>query len=254
MNSVTSGIKFYAYDGNANVAALVGSTGGIVAAYDFDPFGGTMRLSGSSARENPYRYSTKRANDSSEILLYEYRGYKPVVSRWLSRDRIEEDGGANLYAFVLNSPISSLDLLGEKGVPGATPIDPFNPPAKDLPCCCTPPARVQIVAHDAGSGRGQFRMALEPKAIDGCISDFQIRWKSCWRGNVCWLLPDSNDKAGCSFPSTKGNTHYVEAIVRWLSCKDGKWTPEQIKFNFYCRVEPDGWLGFWWCAGTWICD
>lgn len=41
-----------------------------------------------------------------------YRAYDPELGRWPSRDPIEEDGGINLYAYVKNSPLSWVDLLG----------------------------------------------------------------------------------------------------------------------------------------------
>jgi hypothetical protein len=39
--------------------------------------------------------------------------YNPQTGRWLSRDPIEERGGKNLYAFVANDPIKSIDSLGQ---------------------------------------------------------------------------------------------------------------------------------------------
>ena len=36
----------------------------------------------------------------------------PAMGRWLSRDPIEEQGGLNLYAFVLNMPIFNIDIRG----------------------------------------------------------------------------------------------------------------------------------------------
>jgi hypothetical protein len=36
----------------------------------------------------------------------------PRTGRWLSRDPIGEEGGANLYGFVLNQPIDRIDPLG----------------------------------------------------------------------------------------------------------------------------------------------
>jgi len=38
--------------------------------------------------------------------------YDPNKGRWLSRDPIEEKGGLNLYAFVVNNPCSKYDKLG----------------------------------------------------------------------------------------------------------------------------------------------
>jgi uncharacterized protein RhaS with RHS repeats len=38
--------------------------------------------------------------------------YNPSTGKWLSRDPIEEQGGANLYQFVFNAPIAAVDFVG----------------------------------------------------------------------------------------------------------------------------------------------
>jgi len=40
------------------------------------------------------------------------RFYSPELSRWLSRDPIEEQGGLNLYGFVKNHSTYAIDVLG----------------------------------------------------------------------------------------------------------------------------------------------
>ena len=40
--------------------------------------------------------------------------YNPQTGHWLSRDPIEEDGGVNLHAFVLNAPTCAIDPHGDK--------------------------------------------------------------------------------------------------------------------------------------------
>lgn len=42
--------------------------------------------------------------------------YNPGQGRWLSRDPIEEQGGANLYGFSHNNPHAGIDLLGLKAI------------------------------------------------------------------------------------------------------------------------------------------
>jgi RHS repeat-associated protein len=83
-----------------------------MAAYEYDPFGRTIRMTGSLAQSNPFRFSTKRANDTSDLVLYEYRIYDPSTGRWLSRDPIVEHGGLNLFEFVENAPITRVDSTG----------------------------------------------------------------------------------------------------------------------------------------------
>lgn len=43
-----------------------------------------------------------------------YRYYSPELGRWPSRDPIGEEGGLNVYFFVVNAPIDTVDTLGER--------------------------------------------------------------------------------------------------------------------------------------------
>jgi len=46
------------------------------------------------------------------VAYYGYRYYDPKTGRWPSRDPLEEDGGVNLYGFVMNMPTNGADILG----------------------------------------------------------------------------------------------------------------------------------------------
>ena len=48
----------------------------------------------------------------SGLYLTLYRAYNPTIGRWLSRDPIGEDGGLNLYGYVVNDPLNKTDILG----------------------------------------------------------------------------------------------------------------------------------------------
>jgi RHS repeat-associated protein len=106
--------QFPAYDGNGNVVGLVDGVGGTVTArYEYGLFGEVIRTSGTMAPSNPFRFSTKYTDTESGMLYYGYRYYNPSTGRWLSRDPLEEEGGANLYVFVRNDGIGQVDVLGE---------------------------------------------------------------------------------------------------------------------------------------------
>ena len=51
--------------------------------------------------------------------------YDPAMGRWLNRDPISENGGANLYGFVGNDGVTSYDVLGNIKyiIPGALDTD-----------------------------------------------------------------------------------------------------------------------------------
>jgi RHS repeat-associated protein len=101
------------YDGNQNVAVLVSaSDGSLSASYDYDPFGRTLKSIGEYASQNAFRFSNQYTDSETGLIYYGYRYYSPQTGRWVNRDPLEEDGGVDLYAFLANNAISSIDLLG----------------------------------------------------------------------------------------------------------------------------------------------
>jgi RHS repeat-associated protein len=105
--------QFVAYDGNGNVAALIrGTTGEVYAQYEYGPFGELLRATGTYAKANPFRFSTKYQDDETDQLYYGYRFYNASTGRWPNRDPLGEKGGKNLYAFVRNAPVDLFDRFG----------------------------------------------------------------------------------------------------------------------------------------------
>ncbi len=100
-------------DHNGNVTGLVNAADGTVAAaYEYSPFGEVLTTDGDFASENPMRFSTKYFDAEVGLCYYGYRYYAPDTGRWLNRDPIAEEGGLNLYAFVANDPMNSMDPWG----------------------------------------------------------------------------------------------------------------------------------------------
>lgn len=104
--------SYYHADGGGNVTALANTNQLIVARYLYDPFGNTLAISGPKAFINPYRFSSKPIHDASGKYDFLRRWYDPSIQRWLNRDPIGELGGINLYRYVGNNPVNSIDLLG----------------------------------------------------------------------------------------------------------------------------------------------
>jgi RHS repeat-associated protein len=75
---------------------------------------------------NPFRFSTKRTNPTTDLVLYEYRAYSPSLGRWPNRDPIGEFGGLNEYGFSANSPLNLIDLLGLQYRPKLVSGSPFS--------------------------------------------------------------------------------------------------------------------------------
>ena len=112
-NAKGVGVAFAAFDGNGNVMALVNAADGdALGKYEYGPFGEVIRASGTLAKLNPFRFSTKFQDDETDQLYYGYRYLNASTGRWLNRDPIGERGGKNLYGFVRNSSVRRIDFLG----------------------------------------------------------------------------------------------------------------------------------------------
>jgi RHS repeat-associated protein len=108
-----SGTHFTCYDGNGDVVSLVSAaTGDVTARYEYGPFGEPIRISGPVAALNPFRFSTKRTDNTTDFVLYEYRIYNPSTGRWPLHDPIGEHGGLNLYGMLGNNTICWYDVYG----------------------------------------------------------------------------------------------------------------------------------------------
>jgi RHS repeat-associated protein len=78
----------------------------------YDPFGDTLRSTGSRASANPWRFSTKYTDQESGWLYYGYRYYAPRLGRWVSRDPIGEWGGPAIYIGLNNNGLVYVDAAG----------------------------------------------------------------------------------------------------------------------------------------------
>jgi len=77
----TNGTYFAAFDGNGNAVGLLRSTNGAVtAAYEYDPFGNTLRATGAMANE--FRsVSARSTGDNPESLHSEEKRWR-ITSLW----------------------------------------------------------------------------------------------------------------------------------------------------------------------------
>ncbi len=66
----------------------------------------------SSNISNPWRFSSKRHDPETGFLYFGQRYYAADLGRWIIPDPLEFEDGPNLYAYVHNNPITSIDLYG----------------------------------------------------------------------------------------------------------------------------------------------
>ena len=119
-------------DNNGNITRYLDANGNTVAAYAYDAFGKTVVQSGSLADVFRHRFSTKYFDPETGLYYYGYRFYSPLLMRWLNRDPIEEEGGANLYAMCGNNMVAYVDAVGMSSV--IIPLDTyFSDKSKKMP-------------------------------------------------------------------------------------------------------------------------
>ena len=107
----TSGeVAYYFHDGNKNVSDLIPTSGSPIH-YAYAPFG---TLSASAPSENPLAFSSEYYDFALGYVYYNYRHYDSVIGRWIQRDPLAEIGGVNLFSFLSNAPVASIDILGKQ--------------------------------------------------------------------------------------------------------------------------------------------
>ena len=102
----------YGFDQVKNVTELFEASGVLAATYDYAPFGAVIASSGSAAAVNPIMFSSEICDAVLGLVYYNYRPLETLDGRWINRDLIEEDGGLNLYEYVVNNSVLQVDALG----------------------------------------------------------------------------------------------------------------------------------------------
>ncbi|WCJ60981.1 hypothetical protein NXS98_07640 [Fontisphaera persica] len=111
-NGPNAGVYFAVYDGNGNVMGYVrASDGGVVAQYEYGPFGELLRATGPWRRPSIIS-SPPNTLTGKPASLTTATATTPHPGRWLSRDPIGEVGGLNRYGFGSNDPNNNVDPFG----------------------------------------------------------------------------------------------------------------------------------------------
>ncbi len=112
--AIEKGDQCYApiHDLQGNVVCLVDyQTGLPVERYSYSAFG-TCQVTLDAGIDNPWRFSSKRYDPETNWTYFGRRYYDAATGRWTTPDPIGFEGGANLYAYLLNNPLTHIDLYG----------------------------------------------------------------------------------------------------------------------------------------------
>lgn len=98
------------HDRQGSVAVLLDETDQVAESYRHDAFGKEVDFS--HERKNPWRFSSKRVDKETGFVYFGRRYYDPSIGKWLTQDPLGVKAGPNLYAYVLNNPMTKFDLYG----------------------------------------------------------------------------------------------------------------------------------------------
>jgi RHS repeat-associated protein len=106
--------SFYEYDGAGSVRQLTSSTGAVTDTYEYDAFGNSFTVTGSTP--NNYLYRGEQYDSDLGLYYLRARYYNPATGRFMSRD--PEDGKAKIpatlhkYLYASGDPINGIDPSG----------------------------------------------------------------------------------------------------------------------------------------------
>ena len=106
---IGSASYYYTKDHLGSVREMTDGSGAVQTRYDYDPYGRRTKLSGSLDAD--FGFTGHYYHQPSGLDLTKNRAYDADLGRWLSRDPIGEDGGINIYGYVLGNPIRFIDLF-----------------------------------------------------------------------------------------------------------------------------------------------
>jgi len=100
---------FYAKDHLGSIREVLDANGALVSRFYYDPWGAASTLLGTNTT---FAFTGHFLHAPSGLYLAYYRYLSSATGRWLSRDRIGEAAGLNLYAYLGNNPVNDADELG----------------------------------------------------------------------------------------------------------------------------------------------
>ena len=101
-------IYFPIHDIQGSLVTMIYPNGKPCGTYRYTAFG--EQLTGDSS--SPWRFASKRYDEETDFIYFGRRYYSPKIGRWITADPQGFDDGPNLYAYVHNSPFTTLDLHG----------------------------------------------------------------------------------------------------------------------------------------------
>jgi len=109
----SGGTAYYlTYDQIGSLRLVADSAGNVVKLVQYDSFGNVISDSNPTLAV-PFGFAGGLYDPDTKLLRFGYRDYDPDIGRWTAKDPIGFAGGdTDLYGYVLNNPVNSIDPFG----------------------------------------------------------------------------------------------------------------------------------------------
>ena len=102
-----AGTFYFIQDRLQSTAALADSNGSVIERFQYEAYGDSA-----ASALTRYGYTGRERDTATGLIYYRARWYDQQQGRFISEDPIGFEGGINLYNYVSNNPVSSIDPWG----------------------------------------------------------------------------------------------------------------------------------------------
>ena len=130
-------LYYYLVNAQGDVAAILDSSGTMVAFYDYDAWGNCTVYNSSAkvltdptsiANINPLRYRGYYYDAETGFYYLQSRYYDPAICRFINADGLFTDGfvGSNLFTYCVNDPVNTVDPTGNFAITATVALITFG--------------------------------------------------------------------------------------------------------------------------------
>ncbi len=124
-------LYYYLVNAQGDVAAILDSSGTMVASYNYDAWGSCTVYNSSDAAIgdlNPLRYRGYYYDAETGFYYLQSRYYDPAICRFINADGLFTDGfvGSNLFAYCVNDPVNTVDPTGNFAITATVALITFG--------------------------------------------------------------------------------------------------------------------------------